>query len=79
MWCECALQILDETISPLCVCTPQILDEGTSPYLEENLANRTALEMGVTDAGLAEANLKHAINGFLFCNAGDMVMKQGER
>lgn len=57
----------------------QILDEGSSPFLDQNLANRTALEMGVTDAGLAEGNLKHAINGFLFCNAGDMVMKQGER
>ncbi|KAI7843651.1 hypothetical protein COHA_002890 [Chlorella ohadii] len=57
----------------------QILDEGSSPFLAENLANRTALEMGVTEAGLAESNLKHAINGFLFCNAGDMVMKQGER
>ena len=55
------------------------MDEGSSPFLAENLANRTALEMGVTEAGLAESNLKHAINGFLFCNAGDMVMKQGER
>lgn len=56
-----------------------MIDEGTSPFLPDNVANRTALQMGVTDAGLAESNLKHAINGFLFCNAGDITMKQGER
>ena len=33
----------------------------------------------MSEAGLAESNLKHAINGFLFCNAGNIEMNQGER
>ncbi|KAL4440358.1 hypothetical protein ABPG75_003359 [Micractinium tetrahymenae] len=57
----------------------QIIDEGTSPFLDANLANRTAAQLGVTDAGLAESFLKHAINGYIFCNAPGMVMTQGER
>lgn len=57
----------------------QVIDESMSPFLEQNLAGRTALEMGVSDAGLMESNLKHAINGYIFCNNGGMVMKQGER
>lgn len=57
----------------------QVIDEGSSPYLDTNLANRTAAQLGVTDAGLAESFLKHAINGYIFCNAPGMVMTQGER
>ncbi|KAL4429029.1 hypothetical protein ABPG77_006068 [Micractinium sp. CCAP 211/92] len=57
----------------------QIIDEGSSPYLDTNLANRTAAQLGVTDAGLVESFLKHGINGYLFCNAPGMVMTQGER
>lgn len=38
-----------------------------------------AAQLGVTDAGLAESFLKHAINGYIFCNAPGMVMTQGER
>lgn len=117
----------------------QVIDEGQSPFLEANLGNRSAEDLGLTDAGLAESLLKHHINGGprgrrllarrghgrgrclgcrrrrcwrrrhvlacarppascpppalthslrlflarlagrLFCNLGDMVMKQGER
>ncbi|PSC72045.1 multicopper ferroxidase [Micractinium conductrix] len=57
----------------------QILNEAASPFLDANLANRTAVEMGVTDAGLAESHLKHAINGYVFCNTPGMVMNQTER
>jgi hypothetical protein len=35
--------------------------------------------MGLTDGGLEEANLKHGINGYLYCNAPGMQMSQGER
>ncbi|EFN54070.1 hypothetical protein CHLNCDRAFT_58397 [Chlorella variabilis] len=57
----------------------QVLDENASPFLEANLANRTAAQMGVTEAGLAEGNLMHAINGYVFCNTPGMEMTQGQQ
>jgi hephaestin len=55
------------------------LDENSSPLLDANLAGRTAAQLGVTEDGFAEANLKHAINGFVYCNTPGLEMMQGER
>ncbi|KAI3431459.1 hypothetical protein D9Q98_004511 [Chlorella vulgaris] len=56
----------------------QVLDENSSPFFDTNLGNRTALSLGVTDDGLVEGNLKHGINGYLYCNAPGLMMTQGE-
>lgn len=65
--------------SPLPHASHQILDENSSPLLDANLAGRTAADLGVTEDGFAEANLKHAVNGFIYCNTPGLEMTQGER
>lgn len=50
-----------------------------SPALRARLILCPAADLGVTESGLATSHLKHVINGRVFCNAGDIVMQQGER
>ena len=56
----------------------QIIDENASPYLDANLNGRDAAALGMTDELLDESLLKHAINGYLFCNVPKLEMTQGE-
>jgi hephaestin len=56
----------------------QVINENVSPLLPETLA---ALDMNGT-AGLSpddfnESNLKHSINGFIFCNTPGLDMTLG--
>lgn len=43
------------------------------------MRNRTAADLGLSDADLEESNLKHGINGQLFCQLKGLKMKQGEK
>jgi hephaestin len=58
--------------------TVQVINENVSPLLPETLA---ALDVNGT-AGLSpddfnESNLKHSINGFIFCNTPSLHMNLG--
>ena len=57
----------------------QIIDEYASPYFEENLGGRDAASLGVSETELEESLLKHAINGYVFCNGPGLNMTQGEK
>jgi hephaestin len=57
----------------------QIINEGNSPFLEANLAGRTPAQLGLEDeAALEEANMKHTINGYLFCNGPNLTFQQAQ-
>eukprot|EP00878_Enallax_costatus_P001155 GHUV01001296.1.p1 GENE.GHUV01001296.1~~GHUV01001296.1.p1 ORF type:complete len:885 (+),score=249.43 GHUV01001296.1:1539-4193(+) len=64
-----------------------IMDENNSilsaknfqRYLAKNITgNATALEELVADQGFQESNLKHSINGFMYCNLPGLQFTQGE-
>ena len=56
----------------------QVIDENVSPLLPETLAavdrNSTA---GLSPDDFNESNLKHSINGFIFCNTPGFDMTLG--
>ena len=56
----------------------QIINENASPLLPYTLAalglNDTA---GLSEDDFAESNLKHSINGFIFCNTPGFNMVLG--
>ncbi|GBF99637.1 multicopper ferroxidase [Raphidocelis subcapitata] len=56
-----SFSILDESHSFL-------LDANVKKYLPKVAANDTALAALLEDPGFLEANLKHSINGYLYCN-----------
>ena len=56
----------------------QVINENESPLLPQTLAalglNETA---GLSADDFSESNLKHSINGFIFCNTPGLVMAVG--
>lgn len=57
----------------------QILDENVSPFYSTNV-NATYEELGLESKyALEESLLKHAVNGYVFCNSPDLNMTQGEK
>jgi hypothetical protein len=58
----------------------QIIKEGASPYNELNLGNRTLEELDLADeAELEESGLKHAVNGYVYCNLPGIDLVQGTK
>jgi hephaestin len=63
-----------------------IQDENASPYLADNMVAAGLVDAaGAADKALmgddtfAESNLKHALSGFMFCNAPDVPVAVGQR
>ena len=56
----------------------QVINENASPLLPDTLAalglNETA---GLSSDDFTESNLKHSINGFIFCNTPGLDMALG--
>ena len=63
-----------DAVLPLLVA---VLDEAASPYLGANLAAAGLAGLDPADPDFAESNLKHALNGFLFCNGPDAEVAAG--
>jgi hypothetical protein len=62
--------ILDESHSFL-------LDKNLAKYLPKVAASPKASAALLEDPGFVEANLKHAINGYLYCNLPGLEFAQG--
>lgn len=45
-----------------------VWDEAQSPYFNENVAESLDPNVDQTDPNFVEGNLKHSINGYVFCN-----------
>ena len=62
----CALQVkgVDKVVPALFA----IWNEGASPFLATNVAKSLNPKMDVNDPDFVEGNLKHSINGLLYCN-----------
>ena len=57
----------------------QVINEGASPLFAANLGRRSLEQLGfANDEELDESLLKHAINGYLYCNTPNLTMRQGE-
>lgn len=61
-----------------CIFPVQVINENESPLLPQTLAaldlNKTA---GLSADDFTESNLKHSINGFIFCNTPGLNMAFG--
>ena len=59
----------------------QINDENASPFYEANVAEYGGKDGmgGLDEKDFTTANLKHAINGRLFCNLEGLIMDSGEK
>ncbi|KAL4520840.1 hypothetical protein Ndes2437A_g04801 [Nannochloris sp. 'desiccata'] len=58
----------------------QILDENVSPFYDVNLGYHTFESLGLeSEYAVEESLLKHAINGYVFCNIPGLNMTQNEQ
>lgn len=71
--------------SVLSACAPQlahaqVFNEMNSPFYEENASGAAAKRLAnMSEADVAEANMKYSLNGFTYCNIPGLNMTAGER
>lgn len=61
--------------------TRQVFDENLSPYLLENM-KRAGIDVATVDLAdddFMESNMRHSINGWMYCNMPPVVVPQGAR
>ncbi len=65
----------------LTMCLLQINDENASPFYDANVAKYAGKDGmgGLSEEDFTAANLKHAINGRLFCNLEGLIMKSDQK
>jgi hypothetical protein len=66
-----------------CVEMLKVLDENQSPHLFHNYEMYTDKALGMLpptkNPNFVESNLKYSVNGYLYCNQPEQVIKVGER
>lgn len=55
-----------------------IVNENNSPFLPQNMARYLTDTVDPADPDFEESNLKHAINGYIFCNTPKFTAKNGQ-
>ena len=56
-----------------------IINENKSPFLDENVEHYLTEPVDLEDPDFQESNLKHAINGFIFCDGPEFTAKPGQK